>query len=283
MACGPDDPGRLTFTDRRYHRLDVKWKPIKHIPNSDLWLTKYGRRDKADKSSYASLSTAPAGWKGVVHKTSDTTVIHAGRFFREARLMVELTILWPGSRDIGLESHMLESVQVAGDDVQHRLWQAMGLSVSCPAGFDLRESSLKVGQIQWDFFPVTSDGKVAKGSPMLRVERIALPDHWLKGGAVRDWLVERLPAGYRQLRQRTVPWGRHSADELVTTAKAPLGARMRGLHEMRLDLAWRCPVEGRVYHLEFTEQRSDEEISLPEQMAVHCCRPIPDVRTRNVG
>jgi hypothetical protein len=284
VASGPDDPPRLVLTDRRYHRLDVKWRALKYVPNLDLWLTKYGRRDKKDKTKYSPLATAPSGWKGVVQKRTEGTLVHAIRFFRQARLIVEVTLVWPERRDPGLENRILQSVETTdGQGEGPKLFQAMGMSVICPVEFDLRETNLKVGQIQWDFRAVSARRKVVKKGSALRVERIALPDYWLEGKALREWVIEQLPGGHRQLRERLVPVNHHGADELVSVGKTPLSGRFRGRREMRLDLVWRCPIEERIYHIELTEQRRDEEISLPERFEVHCCRPVPLVKARNVG
>jgi len=284
VASGCDAPGRLVLADRLYHRIDVRWKPLKYVPNLELMLARYKRRDKDDKTFYADLSTAPPDWKGVVHKVSGATIVHAGRFFRSSRILTEATIVWPGGRSIELENRILASVKAAEPGAQLRLWQAMGLSVTCPARYDLREASLKVGRIQWDFWPRAGNDKAAAAAGQLRVERIAMPDYLLKGRAVREWLAEELPAGSRQLRQRLVGWAGHQVDELVSIGKAPLSARLGGMRLMRLDLAWRCPIEQRIYHVTFTQCRRDEQIVLPEDFAVRCCRPVfVGGASRNVG
>jgi len=283
VASGPDDPGRLILADRQYHRLDVKWRTLKYVPNLDLWITKYARRDKKDKTKYSPLATAPGEWKGVVQKKTKGTLVHAVRFFHEPRLIVEVTVVWSSKRDVGLENRILQSVRTPDVQDRSKLWEAMGMSVVCPREFDLRETDLKVGRIRWDFRAIDAKGKAIKTGPEIRVERIALPDHWLGGKALREWVGEQLPGRYAQLRGRAVPVNRHPAEELVSVGKGPLSGRLRGRREMRMDLIWRCPMEQRVYHVELTEQRRDEEISLPERFEVRCCRPVPLIEARNVG
>jgi len=278
VACGPDDPGRLTLADRYFHRLDMRWRALKYVPNMDLMLSKYKQRSKEDKSEITDLKSAPLPWRGVVHKTPRGVIVHAGRFFKPARLLVEVAIIWPERRDLSLESTLLSSIAPVNSGAGTRLWQAMGLSVTSPSSFHLRESSLKVGRIQWNFSLEPAE-KVAfagvKRRPQLSIERVAVPHYWLKGKALGDWLGEQLPDGWRRLRRRIVPQGPHSAEELISVRKTSIGLRLRGYHQMRLDLAWRCPLEGRVYHVSFVELRRNEEIHLPSQWQVHCCRPVP--------
>ena len=279
VASGPDDPGRLTFADRRFHRFDLRWRSLKYVPNMDLMLTKYKRRNKGDEARVSDLKTAHAPWKGVVRRTGDAAIVHAGRFFRDSRLLVEAAIIWPARRDPALEAGLLESVRPTDPDAEMRVFQAMGLSVTCPASFDLAVSSSKVGQIQWDFAPKArrkrrSAGEGAAAShTMLRVERIALAKYWLKDTALRDWLGEQ--AEGRRLRSRVVPQDRHTAEEIVSVGRAPLVRRLRGEQRLQLDLAWRCETEQRIYHVQFTELRRNEDIALPKLWNVHCCRPSP--------
>lgn len=280
VASGPDDPGRLTFADRRFHRFDLRWRSLKYVPNMDLMLTKYKRRNKGDDARVSDLKTAPAPWKGVVRRTGDAAIVHAGRFFRDSRLLVEAAIVWPARRDRALEAGLLESVRLADPDAETRVFQAMGLSVTCPASFDLVVSSSKVGQIQWDFALKARRKRRSVGEgaatphTMLRVERIALAKYWLKDTALRDWLGEQAGDG-RRLRSRVVPQNRHTAEEIVSVGRAPLVRRLGGEQRLQIDLAWRCEIERRIYHVQFTELRRDEEIALPKLWNVHCCRSSP--------
>jgi hypothetical protein len=282
VASGADDPGRLVFADRCFHRLDICWKTLKYIPNMDLMLSKHRQGDRQDGTTLCDLPTAPAPWKGVVRKTPSGAVVHAGRFFRQERLLVEAALVWPDHRDPRLESRVLESIQAVDADGQERLWQAMGLSVTCPSNFDLHESSLKVGLIQWDFRMKPHKGRRDKPGPQLRIERIALPDYWLKGRSLQDWLAEQVPSSSRQLRQQVVPQGRHTACQVLSTGKAPLAGRLRGYRLLRLDVAWRCPIEERVYHVCLSEPRKDEELAFLEHWEVRCCRAPATAEARRV-
>ena len=58
-ASGPDEPGRLTFADRYYHRLEVRWRPLRFVPNLDMLLDKYRRKEKDDATEILELTSPP--------------------------------------------------------------------------------------------------------------------------------------------------------------------------------------------------------------------------------
>ena len=41
FACEPDAPGRCSFSDRYYQRMDVRWRELKYVPDLDKMLDKY--------------------------------------------------------------------------------------------------------------------------------------------------------------------------------------------------------------------------------------------------
>jgi hypothetical protein len=284
VACGPDDPGRLTLTDRRYYRLDLKWKPLRFVPNIDLMLTRHHKRDQNDQRQITPLATAPPPWKGVVIKTESSRIVHAMRYFTDPRMLIEASLIWPGRRDAAVESAVLASIEPASDRKGLRLWQAMGMSVTCPSRYDLRKFDPKVGRIQWDFSAMRTADKADKSAGVLRVERIALPDRLLNGRGVGDWLSDELGPGARTLNRKRRADLPHAPEEIVSASPAPIGARLRGFQEVRLDLAWMCPVESRVYHVQLSQRRLDDQIELPGGFQVACCRPVPGVAvSRNAG
>jgi hypothetical protein len=284
VASGPDDPGRLMLSDRRYYRLDVKWKPLRFVPNLDLMLTRYHKSDRKDHRQIAPLATAPPPWKGVVVKTDSGRVVHAMRYFSDPRMLIEASLIWPDRRDPAVESAVLASIEPASVRGDRRLWQAMGLSVTCPARYDLRKFDPKVGRVQWDFSAMRTQEKADRSAGVLRVERIAMPDRLLDGRSIRDWVADELPTGTRTLNQKRRADLPHAPEEIISVSPAPIGARLRGYQDVRFDLAWLCPVESRVYHVQLTQRRTDEQIELPQQFRVSCCRPVPGAAaSRNVG
>ena len=54
-------------------------------------------------------------------------------------------------------------------------------------------------------------------------------------------------------------------------------------NSFRLDAAWQCPRESRLYHVRRTQISRDAEISLPQDLKIHCCRPAPVLSECEVG
>ena len=270
IACGIDEPGRCVFADRHYHRLDVHWRALKYVPKLDLIVGKFRPR-KGEDTKPEDMAGCPP-WQGLARKSSEGVIVHAARFFRDARWLAEATIIWPRRRDRRLEKQILDSVQPQDPKAEVRLWQAMGLSVTAGRSFDLHRSDSKVGRVCWEFRTAEKRG------PLLSVERFAMPDVWLKL-PLRDWLSEDLPPGHRIVRQDMAIYNNHRGEKLITAAKIGTVSTLRGLRRVRLDLAWQCPVENRLYRISLSKVTRDEEIPLPEHLDVRCCRPAPVIQT----
>ena len=286
LACGPEGMQRIILADRHFHRLDVRWRPLKYVPNLDLMLSRHKqpKKDKDQDVLMSPLSAAFEPWKGIVQETPEGTVTHAGRHFHDARLLVEATLVWPDERDMTLESEILASIAPLERDIEPRPWQAMGLSLQCPTRFELHETDLKVGKVQWDFRQ-TRPGKptqAGKHSPLLEVNRIAMPEYWLKKTPLREWLREQIPKQFTELRVRAQLQGLHTADVIVSSARGPLLSSLSSARQLRMDVAWACPAENRVYHIHYTRLTTDDQAQLPEGFALRCCRAVPTVRTEQV-
>ncbi len=279
LASGPEEPARLILTDRLHHRVDLQWRKLKYAPKLELLLTKHKQRSDRDTAKVSQLKTAPAPWKGVVHKVSETTIIHAVRFFKPVRLIAEVTLVWPDRRDLVLEARILGSICPLDCEAGGQLWQAMGMSVTCPPIFDLRDADLKVGRIRWDFTTASKRG------PQLSIQRIAMPEYVLKSGPLRDWARRELPRGSRELRHTTVPQNQHRAEQFISISKGPITGLLQKRRMLHLDLAWRCEIEQRIYSVRYSEQsRDEEEIALPQGWNVRCCHQRPQVsESRAVG
>jgi hypothetical protein len=261
-AAGPDEPGKCTFADRRYQRLDVQWREVSYVPNFELILDRY-RQQKDPKQRPSNLAGAPEPWRGLLRKFPDATLVHAGRFFGDAKWLVEATLLWPAERDVEVENAVLAAM-CPQKGASQRLWQAMGLYVTMPADYTVRDYSSQAGRIRWD---ISAPGR--RGA-VVSVERIALVRHWLKS-SVAEWLESELPEGSEVRARRNTDINGHRADVMISRVRRGTLSRLRGSMNVRLDIAWRCPVEERVYRISFTERRKDELISRPEQVEVACC------------
>jgi hypothetical protein len=268
IASGVDEPGRCVFVDREFRRLDVRWKPVQHVPNLDLLLDKH-RRQQHGAATLSQLADPPPPWQGVVRRAEEAQVVHAGRFFKETRWLVEASLVWPRRRDTELERAILASIVPQSPGDAERLWQAMGISLTIGREFQLVRSRAQVGRVRWDF-------QTPKKGPTVHVERIALPEHWLKS-SLDDWLLHELPPNSQVLRRTKVPCRGHEAEMLLSRTKAGIVATLRGLRRVRLDLAWQCPVDGRLYHVTQGQCTRQPEIALTESLTVRCCRPPPRI------
>ena len=269
IACGVDEPPRCVFADRCYHRLDIRWRALAFEPHMDLVLQKHRRRtEKQSDTPVKDLTGAPPQWQGVVRNISEGTIVNAVRFVPDARWLVDVVLAWPKTRDVNLENRILASISVEDPGAKARLWQAMGISLSLGRQFDLVRCQARVGQVKWHF---ATD---QKRSPKLLVERIALPEYWLKG-ALRDWLLQQVPSKHKVSRQDAVKTSGHSGEKILSRGKLGALASIRGLAEIILGVAWLCPVEQRVYHVRVSDITRQPEISLPGDLNVRCCRPAP--------
>jgi hypothetical protein len=273
IACGVDEPRRCVFADRYYHRLDVSWRPLKFEPNLDLVLQKYRRREKKQTDTVVKELTGLSEWRGVVQKLSHGTVVNAVCFLSNAHWLVDVTITWPKSRDVDLEKAILKSIKAEDPGTSPRFWQAMGISLSLGSEFDLVLSQAKVGQVKWDF------ATEARRGPKLAVERIALPEYWLKG-TLREWLAGQLRPGSKLLRQDQATVNNHRGEQMLSRRKLGPVTAARGFAELRLDVAWLCPVESRMYHVSNTDVARAADTSLPRDLSIRCCRPAPAAMKR---
>lgn len=260
---------RCIFADRRHQRMEVLWRPLTHVPKLELMLEKYrARYDKKDRLE--KLDTAPEEWLGLKRKGPDGTIVHAGRFFRDERRLVEVTLVWPKGRSVALENAVLTALAPVAAAGGVTTWQANGISADVPEAFTLRTSSAKVGRVRWDF------DTAGKKGPELTIERLAMPGAWLQE-ALRDWLLEEVPDKHRVVRQGLETVQSHRREELVSSAGAGKLKALRGIKRVRLDVAWVCPGEDRLYHVALTRVGRDEDLSLPEGLVVRCCRGAPVV------
>lgn len=272
IASGGDEPGRLTFVDRRYTRLDLRWRPLKHPPNLDLMLEKYRQKSSGRKGQdvqLGNLTGCPADWKGVVRQAPEGLFVHAGRFFKSQRLLVEAAIIWPERRDKSLERAVLASIAPQDLDAPQRHWRALGLDVTLDRDFELIQNDAKVGRVTWTF----GKGKKHAG-PRLLVERLAMVQYWLKQ-PLADWLTQQLPIRSRQIGGDETTFNGHPCARLLSHSKSSTVASLRGRRRVELDMSWHCPTDERVYRLAFSRVQKEKQLELPTDLAVGCCQATP--------
>ncbi len=277
-SSGPEDEtGQCVFADRLHERLDVRWRPVKHVPNLEKMLAQHRKSALKDAGNVVvDLEDAPEPWEGVVRKNDNSCVCHAGRCFKEQRLLVETTIVWPDSRDKELEHAILASIAPENEDSGDRRWEALGIRMSLGVDFDLHRTASRVGLVKWVFATETpSDGE-------LTVERFAMPDTWLKT-SLRDWLEQELAPEHRIVRQDPFTVNSHRGEQLTTHRRIGTVSALRRRRQVRLTRTWICPVEGRLYRVTFEKVSRDEEIEPPESLRVLCCGRAPATSQTSVG
>jgi hypothetical protein len=271
-SSGLDEPGQCCFTDRLYHRLDIRWTHLKHAPNLEAMSKRelHRKHKRGSEVELTELTGVPAPWLGIVREGDEATIVNAARGFRERRMMVEVVLVWPEQRQRDIENAILASIQPQPDDMPTRRWEAMGLRATVPSQYELTGSSAPVGRVRWTFRPE------GKHPPKLILERLAMPQTWLKG-SLRDWLALDLPAGHKVVRQDPATVNGHRGECVISRGRLGIAQSLRGLHEMRASTAWVCPTEDRLYRISFTEATRNEETSLPGNVEISCCRPAPEV------
>ncbi len=269
VASGVDEPRRCAFADRLFHRLDVRWRPLKGRPNLELAIQKHRRQtDKGAESTVTDFADAPAGWRGTLRKTGEATLAYACRYLESPGWLVDAVVVWPQKRDKATEAAVLRSIGAEDPGAEVREWQAMGLSLRLGRPFELVRSLVPVGQVRWEFSTARRHG------PQLVIERLAMPEHWL-GDSLREWLLEELPHGHRPHRQELAKVNGHRAERLISHTRFSPLASLRGIREIRVDLAWLCPKESRLYRVSFADRSRADEIALPGSLEIRCCRDVP--------
>lgn len=265
LVSGPRETGRLLFADRSCQRLDVHWRPLTYVPDMDRMLEKY-RPPRKERGSTQTLDSRLSDWRGVVRKLDAGTVVHAATFFRDRRLLVEAAMVWPSRRNTELETQILSTIRPEPDDTPDRLWQAMGMSLRMDRAYELTESKAKVGAVQWTFVAEEDDAAAD-----VTVERLAMPKYWLDE-PLREWLVQQAPGAEEIDRQDPVTRNNHRGEQLISHGRINTLATIRGIHRYRLDTAWTCPIEERVYRVTCTRSSKAEDLEFPDGLKINCCR-----------
>jgi hypothetical protein len=273
VASGHDEPGRISFSDRRFTRLDITWRPLTYVPNLDAMTEKYRQRktDRKDEVAFKPLLGLGDEWRGVVRLAGEGTFVHAGRFFAPQRWLVEATIVWPKRRNEAVEREIFASIRAEPPDQPLRHWRAMGVDVLVGRDLDLLSSDTKVGRVSWTF-----GAPKKKRLPQLVVERLAMVEHWLSAeGGIEEWMVNSLPEKSKVVEKSSITFNAHPARRLLSEKGIGTLPTLRGLRQRRLDIAWLCPTDGRLYHLACTQTRRDRDVQVPEGFEIECCVPSP--------
>jgi len=275
VAIAPGEDGRLTFVDRRYTRLDMRWRVLKYVPDLGDMLERFRREaGKVDDGmEIVPLKGAPEPWRGFQRRGKQGCVVHATRFFKEQRLLVEIVIVWPKTRHREVETHILESVALSPEGRETSYWRALGLEVSdVPATFRMTDNNAKVGRVSWTFV-----GPNEKHPEQLVVERLAMPDQWMTK-PLEEWMTGELPPGSRVVEEKKHLFNGHGARRLLSETKVGTLSALLGWRRVRCDVAWRCDRDGRLYRLSYSEVvKKDHPVEFPPSLRVVCCQRPPVV------
>ena len=261
LLSGPEKDPCCILVDRRYQRLQLQWQRLARPPDLERMFRDLQSKDEQRRSAWLS---GVGGWTGLVREDEKGTLVRAGRFFEDANLLVQAVLPWPGARDRRLERAVLDSVRPLeqGETV---LWKALGLWARVPAEYELSSSASPVGRVTWEF---RRAGRPRAG---LRIERIAMSRYWLKG-SLEEWLAGQVPAEFRVLRQVGADSAGHGGWELLARRRG-LRNRLTETGVYRIERAWSCPEQDRVYRLSF-ESHCSGRIDWPEGLEVRCCRVV---------
>ena len=274
VASAPDRPGECIFADRHYQRLAVRWERVKYKPRIELMVQKFRRKlDKSTDRELVMLDDLPAPWQGVLLDTADGHLVQVMASFPELQWMVEVKIVWPGRRDVTLERDILANTAPAPQDDPNVTWRAMGFDVTLDRKFQLVKNTPQVGRIHWEF-----DADEKPFGPLI-IEKLSLAGGWLTE-PLSTWLPQSLPMGGRVLNQRQITVNGHSAQEMFSQIPISRLASWVGLWRTRIDVAWQCPLEDRLYRISASMRSRGHDFELPPSLAVRCCQPSQTIVDR---
>jgi hypothetical protein len=88
-------------------------------------------------------------------------------------------------------------------------------------------------------------------------------------------MAKSLPERSKVVEKSSITFNAHPARRLLSEKGIGTLPSLRGLKHRRLDIAWVCPEDGRLYHLACTQARRDRDVRLPEGFEIECCVPPP--------
>jgi hypothetical protein len=269
VASGLDEPCQVTLADRHHQRLSAKWKLLTYRPEMSLLLDKFQHDAAQSKDSRLSdLYHLPEPWEGVLQDTPSGQLTRVMGFFPEQRILVELVLAWPARRDVDLEASILRNTRPMCRDTEMTHWKAHGVDLEIGSDFKLVKSTPNVGRVHWEF---DNDERLHRPYGPLVIERLSMAGGWLTD-SLSTWLPEHLPVGYRVLNRRSISVNGHPGQEVLSSKRLDVIRRWQGYSELRVDRAWICPIEDRMYRITYTHTTRESELPIPDQLAIHCCQ-----------
>lgn len=269
LLSPPGPRGRLSFVDRYVQRMDVNYRPVARPIDPEIILSHH-RPTKRTGQAPRKLKRCPPMWAGLEVRSTSGLAVYAARCFAEARMMVEVTILWPDEprrarpRDRHIEKQILAGLEPLPDDAPLRTWRALGLDVRTPRTFGLNDWRAQAGLVRFEFEPPRGQ------TPEIAAERYALPE--TIAGDLEGWLKAQQPRRARIRSVRPRSFNTHPAWEVVS-AEPHIAPLLRNLIApwMQRDVAWLCPNSQKLYRLSLLARQRSEDIPLPDGLALCCC------------
>ncbi|MGF1449065.1 MAG: hypothetical protein ACFB20_06575 [Opitutales bacterium] len=268
--------GRLGWADRHHYRLEIGYREVEAEPNFERFLSDY--KVKLEVQEARKIKDLRAeGWPGFSAHHDGRFTTRFFRYLGPQRYLVEVVFAWPEQRDTGLEREVLRSIQGLRPRPEPdknkadlpdtltteapRRYEAFGLNLELSAEWHLREAQIEPALARLVFGPQNRD-RFEK-----RFERYGMVDLWLEG-SLEDWLRQQLPPKTTVLETEILHPSGHEVVELTgTVPRESWIARLQGPLHVRA-AAWRCPVDGRIYHL---RSIANKEPSPTHRDSLRCC------------
>ncbi len=226
--------GRCSWADRNQFRLQLSWRTLPGEPDLPRMLDDYAAKLRgADPPPDAVEPLEAEGWSGILCRRSESFLTRFARFLPDRSIMAELLFIHPErGRDAAAETSVLGSFAEASGE-----WQAFGMRVTPPEGFDLTACDVRPAQARLVFTHPRDPLQV------LRAERLGMLDAWLRA-PVREWAEARVKGELAQAEVRDT--GEHAAVGEGILRRAGWIGRIRRPLPCRID-AWTDPDEHRLY------------------------------------
>lgn len=258
-----NDRWRCSFTDRYHQRMDVRWRRLDYVPSLKKMLERHQKKEQRERTTI--LTGQAEGWMGTLREVEGGWIVNTGKFFADAKLLVEIVIVWPDKRDRELENRILRGIRPVELQDGMRLWQAMGMCVRLDGEYDIIEYKAEAGRVEWVF-----GRQKTRGGQRVAIERIAMPKYWLKS-TIEIWLRSQVQ-GWDLTDEWTAQINGHEARGLRAVAKGLMVDSLLFKRKLRADVAWLCDNEQRVYKVSCSVTRRSRDIAIPGDVFVECCR-----------
>jgi hypothetical protein len=236
--------GECGLADRHGPRMSVFWSAVRPGANVEIIVKELVRHVKKSGGKNAEVAEwqVPMPWRGFVMKGEEELAVAVAQF-PESGFLAKLQFV-RRKNDNQHEIPILKSLRWQ-DARRPWRWCAFGCRVTLPSEFLLKECEVLPGRATLTFG--TSGWKAAR----VRVQRLAMPETFLKGRKLSDWYAGTLPDGYKIEASQDGTVRGHAAAKI--DSKVRLKPWQTLLRHRRTSKAyvWICEREARMYCAEF--------------------------------